>query len=196
MNEIKKSINEYVERIHAEFISESMEKKDNIECCVCLEFDWGVKLPNCHHFICPICYYRMYYGYVDDNFCIQNEPVRPNVPINPEYPYKNIAKNLEIFTTLTNNDTFKEWFINENEDLYECIKQNEFVEELDISIKVFFTTDENIKKYENQLIQNKNELIKNKMIYKKYDKDYAYYRILLEKEKNKNIHKNCPLCRA
>ena len=29
-----------------------MIKQDNIECCVCLNFNWGVKLPNCSHFIC------------------------------------------------------------------------------------------------------------------------------------------------
>ena len=34
--------------------ADNMVREDDIECCVCYENHWGVKLPNCDHFICAI----------------------------------------------------------------------------------------------------------------------------------------------
>ena len=92
--------------------TECMVKEDNIECCVCLEFNWGVKLPNCH-------------GYVEDYFYMNNpKPICIEEINEPTYPYQNNTQNLELYNNLTREDTYKEWFINHNKELYECIKNN------------------------------------------------------------------------
>ena len=50
----------------------SPEQAEQGECCVCLNFHWGVKLPNCSHYICPKCYYRIYNGYISCDFHSEN----------------------------------------------------------------------------------------------------------------------------
>ena len=87
---------------------ENMIKSDNIECCVCMDFHIGVKLPNCNHFICFKCYYKMYNGYVSDTFYTNNS--KPNYPTKPIYPYIDINKNLEIYNNLTDDDTYLDFF--------------------------------------------------------------------------------------
>ena len=178
---------DYEIEIMSKIVSEDMVKEDNIECCVCMEFHWGVKLPNCNHFICPKCYYIMYYGYVSDDFYANNPS--PIYPEKPSYPYTITSQNTEIYDTLTNADTYKEWFINENEDLYNCIKlKSEFVDNINNTILQWFQNNELITKYENDLIQYE-------LNYKKYWVEQDIYSNLLKKEKNNNINNNCPLCR-
>ena len=174
--------------IHSEIVSEQMIKEDNIECCVCMDFHIGVKLPNCNHFICKKCYYVMYYGYIRDTFYINNP--RPNYPEKPVYPYTNVSQNLEIYNNLMRDDTYADWFINENEDFYNCVKTNsEFVNDVNNNIKKWFMSNELIMKYENDLLQYE-------LNYKKYSDEMDIYCNLLEEERENNIKDSCPLCRA
>ena len=155
-------------------ITIGMVKQDNIECCICLNYHWGVKLPNCNHFICPKCYYKLFNGYISDEFYSKN--TEPKYPEKPIYPYQNKDKNKDIFYSITEDDTYLEWFVVENEDLYNSVKLNsEFVDNLDVKLKRWFENNKDIKQYENDLIQyNKNiELFNNmlkkkKIIHKKY----------------------------
>lgn len=186
----------------SEMYSENMIKEDNIECCVCLENHWGVKLPDCSHFICPKCYYKIYhYGYLSDEFKERHK--KPlHIEINtPVYPYKNKSEKLEgiynnlINDGLINDDINKNWFINENEDLYNCVKENNYVDDLDDKIKLWFKTDAQIKNYEI-------DYIKYEMGYKEYLHNCELFNIEMEKymeeedyERFKNCKKCCPLCR-
>jgi hypothetical protein len=162
-------------------------KEDNIECCVCLYNHWGVKLPNCNHFICPKCYYKIYNGYISSNFYNNNS--EPKCPREPIYPYKNQDKNKEIFYSITINETYLEWFVDENQDLYNSVKLNtEFVHNLDVNLKKWFQDNKDIKKYEEDLIKYKNDLEQFYIDIKKYNEMY-------EEEKMYNKKKICPLCR-
>jgi len=170
-----------------ENITIGLIKEDNIECCICLNNSWGVKLPNCNHFICPKCYYKIYNGYVTSNFHSVNP--EPKYPERPIYPYQNEDKNKEIFYSITEDNTYLEWFINENEDLYNSIKLNtEFVDNLDVKLKKWFENNEYINKYEIDLIKYKNDFIK-------YENDIEEYNKLYATEKENNAQKICPLCR-
>ena len=164
-----------------------MIKQDNIECCVCLNFHWGVKLPNCSHFICPKCYYKIYYGYISSDF--HNNNIEPKSPKKPIYPYKNPDVNKELFNDITNDNTFLEWFISENEDLYNSVKMNsEFVDNLDVKLKFWFENNELIKKYESEMIKYENDL-------DTYNTDIEDYNENYEEEKVANSQRICPLCR-
>ena len=168
-------------------ITIGMVKQDNIECCICLNYHWGVKLPNCNHFICPKCYYKLFNGYISDEFYSKN--TEPKYPEKPIYPYQNKDKNKDIFYSITEDDTYLEWFVVENEDLYNSVKLNsEFVDNLDVKLKRWFENNKDIKQYENDLIQyNKNiELFNN---------DIEEYNELYAQEKEDNSQKICPLCR-
>jgi hypothetical protein len=168
-------------------ITIGMVKQDNIECCICLNYHWGVKLPNCNHFICPKCYYKLFNGYISDEFYSKN--TEPKYPEKPIYPYQNKDKNKDIFYSITEDDTYLEWFVYENEDLYNSVKLNsEFVDNLDVKLKRWFENNKDIKQYENNLIQyNKNiELFNN---------DIEEYNELYAQEKEDNSQKICPLCR-
>jgi hypothetical protein len=158
-------------------------KQDNIECCVCLNYHWGVKLPNCNHFICPKCYYKIYNGYVSSNFYCENS--EPEYPEKPSYPYKNKDKNKEIFYSITEDDRYLEWFIDENEDLYNSVK---FEDNLDVKLKKWFETNKYIKQYENDLIQY------NKHV-EQFNNDIEEYNELYAQEKEDNSQQLCPLCR-
>lgn len=185
MNDYNKRIREI--EIMTEIISECMVKEDNIECCVCLNFHWGVKLPNCNHFICPKCYYKLYYGYVSETFYTNNPT--PIYPEKPTYPYINISQNSEIYNNLTDDDTYKDWFINENEDLYNCVKINsEYIDNLNNNVKKWFEKNEVIIRYENDLLQHE-------VNYKKYSDEIDIYSDLLKEEKENNTQNKCPLCR-
>ena len=170
-----------------ENISIDLIKEDNIECCVCLNNSWGVKLPNCNHFLCPKCYYKIYNGYVRSAF--YNENPEPKYPDKPIYPYQNKDKNKNIFYSITEDDTYLEWFIDENEDLYNSVKLNsEFVDKLDVELKKWFENNKNIKQYEDDLIQyNKNV--------EQFNNDIEEYNELYSQEKEDNSQKLCPLCR-
>jgi hypothetical protein len=194
MNEINKKIDIL---IGSEIVSQNMIKQDNIECCICLEFDWGVKLPNCSHYICSECYFKLYhYGYVEDTYYIYNQkPIQPKSPVYPIYPYINVDENIKIYNELTDDDTFQEWFINNNEDFYNCIKLNEFVDDVDINIKLWFVTNEKIKNYNNDLIQYNIEYEKYYIDCEKYRIDNKKYELLLEIERKNNCIRKCPLCR-
>jgi hypothetical protein len=168
-------------------ITIGMVKQDNIECCICLNYHWGVKLPNCNHFICPKCYYTLFNGYISDGFYSKNS--EPKYPEKPIYPYQNKDKNKDIFYSITEDDTYLEWFVDENEDLYNSVKLNsEFVDNLDVKLKRWFENNKDIKQYDNDLIQyNKNiELFNN---------DIEEYNELYAQKKEDNSQKICPLCR-
>jgi hypothetical protein len=105
MDDHSKSLEDFEIEIMSKIVSEDMVKEDNIECCVCMEFHWGVKLPNCNHFICSKCYYNLYYGYVSDIF-YTNNPI-PIYPKKPTYPYVNTSKNLEIYNNLIEDENIK-----------------------------------------------------------------------------------------
>ena len=105
------------------------------------------------------------------------------------YHYINIRQNLEIYNSLTDDDTYKDWFINENEDLYNSIKINsEFVDNLNNNVKIWFETNEVIQKYENDLIQFE-------LNYEIYNDQMKIYYNLIEEEIENNIQNICPLCR-
>lgn len=171
-------------------------KEDNIECCVCLESDWGVKLPKCNHFICPKCYYKLYYGFISDDFYKNNPyPNYPKMPEKPLYPYLNPDENLQIYLKLSNNDDLKEWFIEQQEDLYECYKSNN-VEIANINMKEWFDTNEIIKKHEDNILSYNVEFKKYQDNYVLYQKQLKNYEIRKIKEKINNCKSTCPLCRA
>jgi hypothetical protein len=169
-------------------ISKKMVKKYDSECCVCLEIGTCVKLENCDHYLCPICYYKLRYGFVRDKFYINNP--YPNRPVKPNYPYINVNENIKIFKSLTNDNTYLDWFVNENQDLYNCIKTNEdFVCNVDKEIKKWFEDNGIIKNYEDDIIQYE-------LNYEKYNNDMDNYSMLLEEERENNIICTCPLCRS
>ena len=159
-----------------------MIKQDNIECCVCLNFNWGVKLPNCSHFVCSKCYYKIYNGYISGDF--YSKTTEPKYPVKPIYPYQNQDKNKELFKSITNNNIYLEWFIDDNEDLYNSVKMNsEFVDNLDVKLKLWFKNNELLKQYENDILQYKNLL-------EQYNIDIEAYNEKYEEEKIDNSQKN------
>ena len=172
-------------------ITIGMVKEDNIECCVCLNYHWGVKLPNCNHFICPKCYYKLFNGYISEDFYSKN--IEPKHPEKPIYPYQNKDKNKEIFYSITQDDTYLEWFLDDDQDLYNSVKLNtEFVEDLDIHLKYWFENNEIIKQWENNFIQYEKDLKKYNIDIEEYNELYAK---LYAEEKENNSQRRCPLCR-
>ena len=170
-----------------DYITTGMVKQDNIECCICLNYHWGVKMPNCNHFICPKCYYKLFNGYISEDF--HRKISKPKYPEKPAYPYENKDKNKEIFYSITQDDTYLEWFIDDNEDLYNSVKLNtEFVKDLDTHLRCWFENNEIIKQWENDLIQYKKDL-------EQYDIDMEEYNKLYTEEKEYNSQRICPLCR-
>jgi hypothetical protein len=169
-------------------IAKYMVKKYDSECCICLEIGTCVKLENCEHYLCPICYYKLRYGFIRDKFYINNP--YPVCPKEPNYPYINMNENIKIYKSLTSDDTYLDWFVNENQDLYNCIKTNEdFVCNVDKEIIKWFEDNETIKNYEYDITQYD-------LSYKKYTNDIDIYYSLLEEEKENNIIGTCPLCRS
>lgn len=186
-----KRIDDYEIKILSKMDCKAMLKQ-NIECCVCFEFCEGVKLPNCNHFICTICYYKIYNGFISDKF-YNNNPIPKSPPKKPKYPYLNNRQNLEIHNGLTQYDTDMKWFTDENEDLYNCVKTNsEYVNEVDINIKKWFENNDLITKYENDLLQYE---LQYEINYKKYSDEMDIYLSLWEQEREHNIKNSCPLCR-
>ena len=168
-----------------------MIKQDNIECCVCLNYHWGVELPNCSHFICPKCYDRIYNGYISSEF--YNEYTEPIRPVEPIYPYQNRDNNTEIFFNITDDDTYLVWFTDENQDLYNSVKMNsEYVTNLDVKIKSWFENNELLKIYDTDLIKYRIDLDKYYVDSTEY---YDAYEDAYEDEKESNATKICPLCR-
>lgn len=165
-------------------------KEDNIECCVCLNYHWGVKLPNCNHLTCPTCYYIIYEGYISNEFYSKNH--QPKFIEEPLYPYRDKNKNKEIFYSITQDETYLEWFVDDNEDLYKSIKMNtEFVVDLDIELKSWFENNEVIKQYKRDLKQYR----KNRVLENFYADSEKYYESRYQ-ERERNTQKKCPLCRA
>ncbi len=212
-NVLCKEIRKDIYNIHVEYgskyVTETMEKKDNIDCCVCLEHRWGVKLPNCDHYLCRKCYFIIFYeGPMIDYNEIENynKPVKPPqpTPIKPPiYPYtKNELR--EIYSQLTDDIDNIEWFVNENKDLYICIMENEYVSEIKDSVKNWFVNDERMVKYNNDLDEWKQLFAKYKIEYNNYlesDEYKIYCEELEELEryiedcKQESINPVCPLCR-
>jgi len=195
-----------------EYETSGMVREDAIECPICFEIRWGVRLPNCSHFICAKCYYTIYKGFVSEKFKQEHpEPIEPEAPPNrefPEYPYICNKKELKvIFNSFGIKSEFEGWFIDENEDLYISNKRNtEYVEDLDDVIKDWFRNDEKIILYEKMLKKYKDSKEEyNKLYTKLYDKcckDYDKYveelheyKLLLDYEKKCNSNQSCPLCR-
>ena len=134
------------------------------------------------------CYYKLFNGYISDGFYSKNPG--PKYPEKPIYPYQNKDKNKNIFYSITEDDTYLEWFIDENEDLYNSVKlDSEFVDNLDVKLKYWFENNEIIKQYENDLIQYEKHL-------EQYNIDSEEYNELYAEEKEYNSQKICPLCRT
>jgi len=183
----------------SELYTENMIKEDDIECCVCYENHWGVKLPNCDHFICPKCYYKIYhYGFLSSEFINANsEPIGPKRPKEPIYPFT--PEKLEIiYDELTNNDKYKTFFVNSNSELYEHIIFNDYKCNIDSNIIKWFQTNNELKIYE----EDKN---KYKLAYEAYSEyktkldifceEIEEYRSREEEERQQNCGRMCPLCR-
>ena len=189
--EIEKFNDLNIENCFEDFI-----KEDNIECCVCLEFNWGVKLPNCNHFICPKCYHKIYNGFISNKFYDNNPyPTSPQIPKVSIYPYLNSDENLEIYTKIAKDCDLKEWFVEQQQDLYECYKYNNY-EFANINIKIWFDTNEHLKKYEDNLLLYSIELKKYQSDYILYETQIKNYEIKKQIERRKNCKMKCPLCRA
>lgn len=210
---LEKGWEEICEKVKEEIIidyeTSDMIREDAIECPVCFDTRWGVRLPNCSHFICSRCYYTIYKGFMPEKFKQGRlEPIEPEQPKYtsiPEYPYSYCNKKVlkDIFDSFGINDDFKEWFVNENKDLYISIKKNTvYVEDIDDVIKEWFQNDEKINLYKNMMKIYKDskkeydKLWRNYHIeYEKYLKELEEYNEFLEYEKEMNIKKRCPLCR-
>ena len=79
--------------------------------------------------------------------------------------------------------------INENEDLYNCIKINsEFVDNINNNVKEWFEKNELITNYETELVEYD-------LNCKKHSDKMDIYLYLLENERIHNIRNKCPLCR-
>jgi len=193
---IDKDIEEFIYLNIEHYLPEDIIKEDNIECCVCLEFYWGVKLPNCNHFICPKCYLKMYDGFISDDFYKNNPyPNHPKMPKVPMYPYLIPDENLKIYTKISKESDLKEWFVEQQEDLYECYKYHNY-EFANSNMKIWFDTNELIKKYEDSLLIYNIELLKyqdDNVLYKTQIKNYEMKKQI---EKRNNCKMKCPLCRA
>ena len=95
----------------------------------------------------------------------------------------------KIFYGITEDDKYLEWFIDENEDLYNSIKINSvFVENINDNLKCWFENNELIKQYERNLIQYKNDM-------EQYNIDIEKYNYMYKEEKEYNAQQKCPLCR-
>lgn len=171
-----------------EFLTEDLVKRDNVECCVCLELHWGVKMPNCEHFICPKCFITMNTGYISSDF--HNKHHKPEKPKEPKYPYEDKEKNRVLFLSITDDERHLKWFVCENEDLYNSIKiKSEFVETIDDDLKSWFENNELIEQYYDDLCKYEHKM-------NKYYDEFRKYEILYEMEQNKNSQRKCPLCRS
>ena len=199
---------ELKEETNIEYETSDMVREDAIECPICFETRWGVRLPNCLHFICAKCYYTIYKGFVSEKFkqgC--PEPVEPEAPPYrqiPEYPYTYNKEELEvIFNNFKIKSDFREWFISENKDLYISLKRNTvYVENIENVIKEWFCNDEKINLYNKSIKSykdNKKEYDKlwsnYRIQYDKYLKELEEYNEFLEYEEEYNSKKCCPLCR-
>lgn len=177
-----------------EFFTKDMVKRDNVDCCVCFELHWGVKMPNCEHFICPKCFITMNTGYISSDFHDKHpKPEEPKEP-KPKYPYEDKEKNRVLFQSITNDERYLKWFVCENEDLYNSVKiKSEFVETIDDDLKSWFENNELIEQYYYDLSKYERKY-EHKM--NKYYVEIRKYGILYEMEQNKNSQRKCPLCRS
>jgi hypothetical protein len=203
IHERDKNLTECDNNIIAEFIYDNTDdivKKEQVDCCVCLTTRRGIQMPNCEHFVCARCHYKMQNGFISDTF--YNTYRRPFCgQQKPEYPYKDISENAEIYKTLPYGDWYEGWFINSNEELYKCLKQEEeFMKYIPHdkygtniqsfnSFKKWFETNEKIQEYETALTKFYTE-------YKLFEAQNDLYDRLYEEEKKKNCMKRCPLCRS
>jgi len=196
------------EETNIEYETGNMVREDAIECPVCFETRWGVRLPNCSHFICAKCYYIIYKGFISEKFKQKNlEPIKPKSPPNretPEYPYTYNNEELQaIFNSFKINSEFEDWFVYSNGDLYNSIRNNsEYVEDLDDVIKEWFQNDDKIKIYKQSIKSYKNSKKEYDKLWSNYCKecdaylkDLAEYNELLKCEKEYNAKQCCPLCR-
>lgn len=181
--------------------TDGMIKQDNIECPICLENFWGVKLPNCEHYICGRCYYKMYNGFLSQTFMEKNQkPTSPKLLKAPEYPYSikllGEKKLKEIYDKLSSDETFKSWFINENEELYNAIKLNSvYVEDLEENIKNWFLDNKKLKEHEDNLKNYNIEKKENYDLWSKYYEESRNYYQRENNELNNNRRECCPFCR-
>ena len=181
--------------ISSEIATEDMVKQDNLECPVCLSHGIGVKLPNCQHYICTICYYIIYeYGYLSDDFLQHHKsPVEPVNPKEPKYPYINKTELLEeIYTNLQLEGKFKELFIEDNEDLYECFKMGHYKDKI---IEKWIKNNELINQYELDKKTYEKDMKKYNKEFNSYSKQYQTYLELKQQDRESNINPCCPLCR-
>ena len=203
ISEREQRMDEWQMGVVAEYNCEKdgMERKEDVECCCCLNVLSCVKLPNCDHFICPKCYHKIYHGFISNDFYhINRRPVFGQE--NPEYPYKNADENTEIYNRLNENTVlnvdidiqksmYEDWFIHSNEDLYTSInEERDFLEEFVktkpyetlLNIKDWFENDKKIKKYEE-------DLIKFHVDYKLFEENSDLYERLCEENRKNNCVK-------
>jgi hypothetical protein len=197
---------ELEEEFNIEYETSDMVRKDSIDCPICFETRWGVRLPNCQHYICSVCYYNIYKGFISEKFKQEHpEPIEPEAPPNrqiPEYPYSE-SELILIFNNFRIQTEFELWFINSNEDLYNSIKKNsEYVDDLDDVIREWFQNNEKIINYEKSIKSYKDSKKEYDKLwsnyheeYNKYKKELEEYNQLLEYEKEYNTKQSCPLCR-
>ena len=186
---------------YLDYYTDCMIKQDNIECPICLDNFWGVKLPNCQHYICGSCYYKIYNGFLSQQF-IENiqKPIRPKILTDINYPYniKEIGKKKleEIYDNLSSDETYKNWFIEDNEELYSAIKLNsEYVEELQENVKNWFLDNKKIKEYDDNFQKYFIEQKENNELWVKYLEEYSVYEEKKRHELLKNSSMRCPFCR-
>jgi hypothetical protein len=201
INEREKTLTECDNNLIAESIYDNNKdaiKNEDVECCVCLISRRGMQLSNCEHFVCSRCHYKMQHGFISEEF--YNTHRRPFCgPEKPEYPYKDACENTEIYKTLADGEWYKDWFVNNNEDLYNCIKQEEeFIKYIPYdkhknniqslnNIKQWFETNEKMQQYETELVKFYNE-------YKLFEEKNNLYEKLCQEEMKNNCIKTCPLC--
>ena len=66
-------------------------------------------------------------GFISDDFYKNNPyPNHPKIPKVPMYPYLIPDENLKIYTKISKESDLKEWFVEQQEDLYECYKYHNY----------------------------------------------------------------------
>lgn len=195
----EKEMDKYLRKVSAyNLLESSIGKEDDMECCICLEHNIGIKLPKCWHFLCPECYIITYRGFISDEFYKNNQPPKKPTISKPIYPYdidehtdmdkilkQEYNKLKKLDNTLENDYATSEWFIYYNEDLYNSIKNNDY--NANPYIKKWFIDNEQIEKYENDLLEYNN-------IHEEYEDELDDYRMSYQMERIDNIKGKCPLC--
>lgn len=155
-----------------------LQSCNQCDACSSKKYIAGVQMSFCKHMICPDCFVRMYYGFIEPEF-FWNEPVEP---IKPVYPFRDEYTNLRIYRTLPYNYNYKRWFIEDNEDLYNQLDTIE-----DDDIKAWFAKNELIKQYEESLLKYRADLLAYEKKMFEFDEELYYQKML--------VKNTCPACK-